>query len=132
MFCLFVKLLQKSIHVLLGGHHGGVHHLLRGEGGKQGDPLMPIVQSWTTCGIGGHLREVDGERLLAFLDDLYVVLTPKRTVAVHNILREMLWQHAKVRRFGRNSNGFSRGSHEDRPEDQGIPSWHTSGVARIR
>ena len=35
---------------------GGVHHILQGEGGEQGDPLMPM--SWTTCGMNGHLREV--------------------------------------------------------------------------
>ena len=41
-------------------------------------------------------RLEDGERLLAFLDDLYVVSTPERTVAVHNILREELWRDAKI------------------------------------
>ena len=41
-------------------------------------------------------RLEDGERLLAFFDDLHVVSTPERTVAVHNMLREELWRHAKI------------------------------------
>ena len=127
---------------------GGVHHILQGEGGEQGDPLMPMLFS-----LGLHAALVaiserleDGERLLAFLDDLYVVSTPERTVAVHNILREELWRHAKISvHLGKthiwNRGGLVpdrcdeleeaaravdprarvwRGSHEDRPEDQGI------------
>ena len=34
--------------------------------------------------------------MVNFLDDLYVVSTPKRAIAVHNILREQLWQHTKI------------------------------------
>ena len=47
---------------------GGVHHILQGVGGEQRDPLMPMLLS-----------------LLAFFDDVNVVLTLERTVAVHNI-----------------------------------------------
>ena len=44
--------------------------------------------------VAARLRE--GERLLAFLDDLYIVTSPDRTVEVHNILREELWCHARI------------------------------------
>ena len=44
--------------------------------------------------LAARLRE--GERLLAFLDDLYIVTSPDRTVEVHNILREELWCHARI------------------------------------
>ena len=67
---------------------GGVHHILQGEGGEQGDPLMPMLFS-----LGQHAaltatseRLWGSERLLAFLDNLYVVTTPERTVEVHNVL----------------------------------------------
>ena len=134
---------------------GGVHDILQGEGGEQGDPLMPMLFS-----LGQHAALVAiSERLLAFLDDLYVVSTPERTVAVHNILREELWQHAKISvHHGKtsiwNRGGVVpdrcdvleeaaravdpsarvwRGSHEDRPEDQGNHHLgHPSGAARIR
>ena len=54
---------------------GNVHNVAQGEGGEQGDPLMPALFS-----LGRHpaLTAVQerlyvGERLLAFLDDIYVV-----------------------------------------------------------
>ena len=122
---------------------GGVHHIRQGEGGEQGDPLMPMLFS-----LGQHAaltaiaeRLEDGERLLAFLDDLYEVTTPLRSVAVHEVLREELWRHAKISvHHGKtciwNRGGVVpdrcdeleavnrrrrvwRGSHEDRLEDQG-------------
>ena len=55
----------------------GVHRILQGEGWEQGDPLMPMLFS-----LGQHAaltaisdRLEGSERLLAFLDDLYVVTT---------------------------------------------------------
>ena len=127
---------------------GGVHSVLQGEGGEQGDPLMPMLFS-----LGQHAalmavaaRLQDGEKLLAFLDDLYIVTSPDRTVEVHNILREELWRHARISvHQGKtriwNRGGIMpdrcnileqaaravdptakvwRGSHEDRAESQGI------------
>ena len=83
---------------------------------------------------------------MVFLDNLDVVTTPERTVEVHNVLREELSRHARMRvHHGKtriwNRGGFIsdrcdeleaaaqdadptarvwRGSHEDRLEDQGI------------
>ena len=127
---------------------GGVHHIHQGEGGEQGDHLMPMLFS-----LGKHAaltaiaeRLEDGERLLAFLDDLHVVTTPLRAVAVHEVLREELWRHAKISvHHGKtciwNRGGVVpdrcdeleaaaravnprarvwRGNHEDSLEDQGI------------
>ena len=109
---------------------------------------MPILFS-----LGQHAaltaiaeRLEDDERLLAFLDDLCVVTTPRRSVAVLEVLREELWRHAKISvHHGKtciwNRGGVvpdrcdeleaaaravnprarvCRGSHEDRLEDQGI------------
>ena len=54
---------------------GTTHEILQGEGGEQGDPLMPMLYS-----LGQHeaLRAVQSkirldERLFAFFDDIYVV-----------------------------------------------------------
>ena len=42
-------------------------------------------------------RLLPGERLFAFLDDVYVVTTPDRVGFVHNILQEELYRHARIR-----------------------------------
>ena len=77
----------------------------QGEGGEQGDPLMPLLFS-----LGQHSaldavisRLQEGERLFAFLDDLYVLCDPGRVAEVHSILEEELWRHKSTRarrRFG--------------------------------
>ena len=53
----------------------------QGEGGEQGDPLMPLLFS-----LGQHsaLDAEEGERLFAFLDDLYVLCDPGRVAEVHS------------------------------------------------
>ena len=64
---------------------GEVHTVPQGEGGEQGDPLMPLL----FC-LGQHLALVavsaslkGGQKLFAFLDDLYIVCRPERVGAVH-------------------------------------------------
>ena len=42
-------------------------------------------------------RVDEGERLVAFLDDLHALFGPDRTVDCHNILAEELWEHARIR-----------------------------------
>ena len=66
---------------------GTVHEVEQGEGGEQGDALMPLLFS-----LGQHdaLRTVQSslhleERLFAFLDDIYVVCKPRRVGVVHTI-----------------------------------------------
>ena len=110
-------------------------------------------------------RLFGSERLLAFLDNQYVVTTPERTVEVHNVLREELWRHARIRVHHGKTRIWNRGfipdrcdeleaaaqdadptarvwwgSHEDRPEDQGItilgtpvgrPEFVESALAKI-
>ena len=64
---------------------------LQGLMGMQGgDRVLPFCQTlpWPS--------QEDGEPLLPSLDDLHVVSTPERTVAVHDVLREELWRHAKI------------------------------------
>ena len=59
-----------------GDDSGEVHSIPQGEGGEQGDPLMPLLfclgQHPALAAVSAALQ--DGERLFAFLDDLYIVL----------------------------------------------------------
>ena len=71
---------------------GTVHEVEQGEGGEQGDALMPLLFS-----LGQHdaLRTVQSslqreEQLFAFLDDICVVCKPRRVGVVHTILENTL------------------------------------------
>ena len=77
---------------------GNVHHKHQGEGGEQEDVLRPLLFS-----LGQHspleavrARLINGERLFAFLDDVYVMNTPNGVGTVHNILQEELNQHSRI------------------------------------
>ena len=98
---------------------GDIHEICQLEGGEQGDPMMPMLYS-----LGQHraLLSVQAqlqahERLLAFLDDIYVVTDPERTLEVHDILRAELWRHSHIRvNEGKtqiwNRGGFTPSGHE--------------------
>ena len=68
----------------------------QGDGGEQGDPLMPALVSpappstLSECAAG--LQE--GEAIFAFLDDTYVASAPKRTGGA---LEGVLWRDARIR-----------------------------------
>ena len=75
-----------------------VHEVHQGEGGEQGDALMPALFS-----LGQHNALVavqqqlgHDERMFAFLDDIYVTSRPDRVVPIFNILRRELWTHARI------------------------------------
>ena len=72
--------------------------IAQGEGGEQGDPLMPLLfslgQHRALEAIVGRLEE--GERLFAYLDDAYVVCSPARISEVHAILVQELERHAHI------------------------------------
>ena len=77
---------------------GIVHEVDQGEGGEQGDAMMPLLFS-----VGQHdaLSEVQNrllpsEVLCAFLDDIYVVCRPERVGVVHTMLENALWRHARI------------------------------------
>ena len=79
---------------------GVTHTISQGEGGDQGDPLMPMLYS-----LGQHraLEAVNrslrpGETLMAFLDDVYVVTPdPDRVGAIYTSIQEHLWVHSSIR-----------------------------------
>ena len=68
---------------------GRTHTVEQGEGGEQGDPLMPAQYS-----LGQHAaleavqRQLqEGEHLFAFLDDVYVLCQPERVRVLFDLLR---------------------------------------------
>ena len=77
---------------------GCVHEVCQGEGGEQGDPLMPALYA-----LGQHkaleraraqLRP--DELLVAFLDDVYIVTSPERARAAFDVVTTALREHAGV------------------------------------
>ena len=78
---------------------GVVRDIAQGEGGEQGDPMVPLLFS-----LGHHaaLMAVQSqlaahERVFAFLDDVYIVTSPDRILAVYTILQAELWRHSRIR-----------------------------------
>ena len=73
-------------------NQGNVHVVPQGEGGEQGDAMMPLLfclgQKEALQSVQRQLE--DGERLFAFLDDVYVVTRPERVGEVYRILEEAL------------------------------------------
>ena len=66
-------------------------------------PLCLCCSAWGSMGrcrqFRGFLRP--GEKLYAFLDDIYVLCPPARVVEVYGILQAELWRHAGIQINGR-------------------------------
>ena len=97
----FVRLFHGQPSRYLWEDSVGVVHLVdQGEGGEQGDAMMPLLFS-----LGQHaaLQAVQGrldagERLMAFLDDVYVATpTPDRVGPIYTTLDVDLYRHARIR-----------------------------------
>ena len=56
--------------------------------------LFSLGQQRALRAIAGKLQA--GERLFAFLDDLYVSYRPARVAAIHRSMRIELWRHSKI------------------------------------
>ena len=67
------------------------HEVTQGDGGEQGDPLMPISfclgQNGALAAVEGRLTA--GEKLFAFLDVIYLICQPDRVQDAHRILEEL-------------------------------------------
>ena len=78
---------------------GIAHQIEQGEGGEQGDPLMPLLfalgQHASLCAIDEGLAE--GERLMAFLDDVYISTNPEGLQQAYGGAERVLWRHARIR-----------------------------------
>ena len=89
---------------------GTVHEIDQGEGGEQGDPMMPLLFS-----LGQHpaLRSVQDQlgnvRVFAYLDDVWVVCAPDRVSEVYATLQTELWRHARIRVHDAKTQVWNRG-----------------------
>ena len=110
----------------------GQQHLVeQGEGGKQGDPLMPML---FCLGIHDVLERVstqlrDGEHLFAFLDDVYAIAEPDRIRVIYDLLAEALHEVAGIRLNGGKTRTWNRGG--VCPPDMavlGADVWSPAGV----
>ncbi len=77
---------------------GRCHSIHQGEGGEQGDPLMPALfalgQHPALVNVRATLRE--GEALFAFLDDIYVVSEPERAKSIFEEVGRQLQAHCGI------------------------------------
>ena len=77
---------------------GEVHSIAQGEGGEQGDPMMPLLfamgQHHALDTVSRSLRE--DEKLLAYLDDIYFCCEPDRVGEVYTVVQEALQTHAGI------------------------------------
>ena len=93
--------------------YGDNHVILQGEGGEQGDALMPML-----CSLGQHgaLQEVQDslmpdEYLFAYLDDIYVVCLPERVSAIYKLLGQALEENARIQMHLGKTQVWNRGGH---------------------
>ena len=77
---------------------GTVHEIRQGEGGEQGDALMPALYA-----LGQHAALQSAaaqlgpdETLLAYLDDVYVLCRPERACEAFRVVSAALRDHAGV------------------------------------
>ena len=95
----------EALMTVEGGPHicesddGTVHQIEQGEGGERGDPLMPLLfamgQHASLCAIDEELAE--GERLMAFLDDVYISTNPEGLQHAYARVERELWRHSRIR-----------------------------------
>ena len=91
---------------------GKQHVITQGEGGEQGDPLMPalfaLAQHDALVKAAGQLGS--GERLFAFLDDLYLVTDRARAATSFHRVANEVHQHAGVQTHLGKLRAWSKGS----------------------
>lgn len=77
---------------------GEVHEVHQGEGGEQGDPLMPALYSLGQHAALKHAATLllPGEHLFAFLDDLYLVCRRDRAAQAFRTVADSVEERAGV------------------------------------
>ena len=88
---------QLSLHIWE-DEVGDVQDTPQGEGGDQGDPLMPLLFSLamhpSLVSTGDLLRE--GEKFFALLDDVYLICKPERVLEIFRLIESALWIHSRI------------------------------------
>ena len=95
-----VRMLYGSQSCFLWTDDAGVtHEVVQGEGGEQGCPLMPALFALAQHeGLVAAARSLQpGERVLSFLDDLYVVTTRRRACEAVQEVAGQVERHAGVK-----------------------------------
>ena len=90
---------------------GQPHPIPQGEGGEQGDPLMPLLFA---LGVHDALADVSarllpGEDLVAFLDDVYVLCKPERVRTVYDWLSDAFGRIAGIELHSGKTRVWNRG-----------------------
>ena len=92
----------------------GVTHVIhQGEGGEQGDALMPMLYALGQHGALESIQEspLPDEHLFAYHDDLYVVCSPERVGPIYKIVEDVLEAHARVQVHLGKTQEWNRGGH---------------------
>ena len=96
----FVRLFYGAPSSFVWTDDEGVSHLVsQGEGGEQGDPLMPALFALALAPALRSFQEElhPGEHVRAFLDDIYVTTSPARTAPVLSRLEHHLFASLHIR-----------------------------------
>ena len=128
----FVRLSYAGVSSYTWFDEKGERHVVnQAEGGEQGDPLLPLLFS---IGIQGALEHLagqlqDGERVFAFLDDVYILCQPHRLHTLHSLLEAALWSVAGIRLHQGKTRAWNIGSivPED-IEDISPEAWQPAGI----
>ncbi len=92
---------------------GTTHEIRQGEGRERRRALL-AVQS----------QILPNERVMAFLDDVYVVSEPERTCDLHNLLRQHFWNHSRIQINAGKTQIWNRGGRPDRLSRDAHSSSH--------
>ena len=96
----FVRLLYGAPSSIEWTDDEGVSHLVsQGEGGEQGDPLMPALFALALAPALRSFQKklLPGEHVRAFLDDIYVTTSPALTASVLSRLEHHLFASLHIR-----------------------------------
>ena len=77
---------------------GTTQYIPQGEGGEQGDPLMPMLYALGQHGSLAATQErmIGNEKVFAYLDDVYLASGPGRVEQVQSIVSEELHNRAHI------------------------------------
>ena len=94
---------------------GVVQHIPQGEGGEQGDPLMPMLfalgQHQALVQTQARLR--NNEKVMAFLDDIHIASPqPDRVMEADTVVAEELWSNANIQVHLGKTQVWNRGGFE--------------------
>ena len=114
---------------------GVPHEILQGEGGEQGDPLMPALyalgQHEALSQVHATLRQ--GELLFAYLDDIYVLCDPSRVAEIFLQVKLSLFRSAGIQvNLGKTKIWNSAGIKPEDLDTVGAEAWTGEGPEEDR